>query len=323
MAKLTRKSYKRKKVAFAAVVLGGVALVSSGFAAFVLSAGAEKNVGGNIHVGESVKGALSMEIFNADSKGNKVGDALKADGTVLPDAYFSFDADAKDIEGKTENQGNTGRNGEKVPGVFSNRAYYKETATSKNPEKLSNTFVIEIKSTIDSLSSLNIKLTTSGEGKDFETPINNGFITPPGCHDSAGVTIGESVFDAATATAPAESKKVGNDSYVVTKTGDDAKGYTWTIKYTFAFAWGTRFNNKNPCYFFDNKETSKIDTGVTKTPRSDTEIGNCYGKTDSDGAVTLTPGWDVDVNTIDADWTWLKGKVDGATYNINFSAQAK
>ena len=40
MAKLTRKSYKRKKVAFAAVVLGGVALVSSGFAAFVLSANA-------------------------------------------------------------------------------------------------------------------------------------------------------------------------------------------------------------------------------------------------------------------------------------------
>ena len=319
MAKLTRKSYKRKKVAFAAVVLGGVALVSSGFAAFVLSAGAEKNVGGGIHVGESVKGALSMEIFNADSEGNKVGDALKADGTVLPDAYFSFDADVKDIEGKTENQGNTGKNGTKGSAI-SNRAYYKETATSKNPEKLSNTFVIEIKSTIDSLSSLNVKLTTKDEAKDFKTPVDNGFITLPGCYSSTGVTIGESVFDAATATEPKVPTKDGNDSYVVTKTSDES-GYTWTIKYTFAFAWGTRFYNMNPCYFFDNKETSKIDTG--KTPRTDTEIGNCYGKIGPDGAVTLIPGWDVDINTIDADWNWLKGKVDGATYNINFAAEAK
>lgn len=316
MAKLTRKSYKRKKVAFAAVVLGGVALVSSGFAAFVLSAGAEKNVGGNIHVGDSVKGALSMEIFNFNANAED-GKGAKIDGTAT-DAYFSFDADAKDIEGKTENQGNTGKNGEKVPGVFSNRAYYKETATSKNPEKLSNTFVIEIKSTIDSLSSLNIKLTTSGEGKDFETPVNNGFITLPGCHGSAGVTIGESVFDAATASAPAESTTSGNDSYVVTKTKDEV-GYTWTIKYTFAFAWGTRFNNMNPCYFFDNKATSKID-GVAATPRtSEAGSGNFYG-TSKDA---LTAGWDVDIDTINADWNWLKGKVDGATYNINFAAEAK
>ena len=37
MAKLTRKSYKRKKIAFAAVILGGVALVSSGFAAWLVT----------------------------------------------------------------------------------------------------------------------------------------------------------------------------------------------------------------------------------------------------------------------------------------------
>ena len=99
MAKLTRKSYKRKKVAFAAVVLGGVALVSSGFAAFVLSAGAEKNVGGGIEVGKSVKGALSMEIFNYDANAED-GKGTKLDGTAT-DAYFSFDADEKDTEGKS------------------------------------------------------------------------------------------------------------------------------------------------------------------------------------------------------------------------------
>ncbi len=308
MAKLTRKSYKRKKVAFAAVVLGGVALVSSGFAAFVLSAGAEKNVGGNIHVGDSVKGALSMEIFNVGSDGNKTGAALEGD---VPDAYFSFDADANDVEGKKENKGNTGKNGEKVPGVFSNRAYYKQKGTTDKPEKLSNTFVIEIKSTIDSLSSLNVTLTTSGKDKDFTTPVNNGFITLPEC--SKGVAIN----DFATITEPIKS---GNDSYIVTKTGNDTDGYTWTIKYTFAFAWGTRFNKMNPCYFFDNEATSAAPSTGEATPRTAEDgSGNCYGTS----ADALTAGWDVDVDTIDADWNWLKTKVDGATYNIHFAAEAK
>ncbi len=310
MAKLTRKSYKRKKVAFAAVVLGGVALVSSGFAAFVLSAGAEKNVGGGIQVGESVKGALSMEIFNVDSNGNKTEDAIEKD-TILEGAYFSFDADGKDVEGKTENIGLTGENGTKESGVISNRAYYKDIENSKKPEKLSNTFVIEIKSTIDSLSSLNVTLTTSGDGKDFNTPVDHGFITLPECSKAKGVSI-----DFTNITDP---KKVGNDSYVVTKTGDDTNGYTWTIKYTFAFAWGTRFNNMNPCYFFDNEATSIINPGVTATPKTATEIGNCYGTS----ADALTAGWDVDIDTINDDWNWLRGKVNGATYNINFAAEAK
>ena len=312
MAKLTRKSYKRKKVAFAAVVLGGVALVSSGFAAFVLSAGAEQNVGVGIHVGESVKGALSMEIFNVGSDGNKTGTALKGD---VPDAYFSFDADEKDTEGKTKNKGLTSENGLKSsdPESYSNRAYYKKKETTDKPERLSNTFIIEIKSTIDSLSSLNVKLTTSGEKKDFETPVANGFITLPEC--SKGVAIN----DFATITEPIKS---GNDSYIVTKTGNDTDGYTWTIKYTFAFAWGTRFNKMNPCYFFDNEATSAAPLTGTKTPRTKDAAagtGNCYGTS----ADALTAGWDVDVDTIDADWNWLKTKVDGATYNIHFAAEAK
>ena len=318
MAKLTRKSYKRKKVAFAAVVLGGVALVSSGFAAFVLSAGAEKNVGGNIHVGESVKGALSMEIFSydANAEGGKGGKGAKINGTAA-DEYFSFDADAKDIEGKTENQGNTGKNGLKSsdPKIYSNRAYYKQKKETDKPERLSNTFIIEIKSTIDSLSSLNITLSTSGEGKDFISPVNNAFITLPGCYSSAGVIIGESELAGMSA-----SKYVGNDSYLVAKTGDDEAGYTWTIKYTFAFAWGTRFNKINPCYFFDNEATSAAPSTGEITPRTaEAGSGNCYGTS----ADALTAGWDVDVDTIDADWTWLKEKVDGATYNIHFAAEAK
>ena len=62
MAKLTRKSYKRKKIAFAAVILGGVALVSSGFAAWVLSSNAKDNTAGSVTVGKVEKGGLKLEI---------------------------------------------------------------------------------------------------------------------------------------------------------------------------------------------------------------------------------------------------------------------
>ena len=51
MAKITRKSYRRKRVVLGAVLLGGVALVSTGFAAWVLSANANGTVSSNVKVG--------------------------------------------------------------------------------------------------------------------------------------------------------------------------------------------------------------------------------------------------------------------------------
>ena len=62
MAKLTRKSYKRKKIAFAAVILGGVALVSSGFAAWVLSNTKDTQGNGKVNVGEIVDSSLTMKV---------------------------------------------------------------------------------------------------------------------------------------------------------------------------------------------------------------------------------------------------------------------
>ena len=51
MAKITRKSYRRKRVVLGAVLLGGVALVSTGFAAWVLSANANETISSNVKVG--------------------------------------------------------------------------------------------------------------------------------------------------------------------------------------------------------------------------------------------------------------------------------
>ncbi len=307
MAKLTRKSYKRKKVAFAAVVLGGVALVSSGFAAFVLSAGAEQKNPGNLEIGSVINGSLKMNVYsyNKDATDHK-GDLIKNDGSNLAE-YFRFDAAKKDI--KSNKDGNGTKDGKDI-----NRVFYQEEE-NRHPETLEHTFVVEITSPTDSLASFNVKMTINNS---LSEAVAAGFITLPACTDAEGVTM------SATGKDNTWTDKTGlrNDACTVKKETVTEGGYKWIFEYKVAFAWGTRFNNTNPCYFFDNEATSKIDTGVTKTPRTDTEIGNCYGTTGSDGAVTLTPGWDVDIDTINAGLNnWFFPKANNNGFNLTFSAE--
>ena len=305
MAKLTRKSYKRKKVAFAAVVLGGVALVSSGFAAFVLSAGAEQKNPGNLELGSVINGSLKMNVFsyNKDATDHK-GDPIKNDGSNLAE-YFRFDAAEKDI--KSNKDGNGTKDGKDI-----NRVFYQEEE-NRHPETLEHTFVVEITSPTDSLASFNVKMTINN---DLSAAVTAGFITLPACTDAEGVTM------SATGTDNKWADKTGlrNDACTVKKE-TVAEGYKWTFEYKVKFAWGARFNNTNPCYFFDNEATSKVDA-VAKTPRTNTEIGNCYGTTGSDGAVTLAHGWDVDIDTINADLNdWFFPKANNNGFNLVFTAE--
>lgn len=306
MAKLTRKSYKRKKVAFAAVVLGGVALVSSGFAAFVLSAGAEQKNPGNLEVGKIINGSLQMNVYSYNSAVTDHKGALIEKDKDLTE-YFRFDAAVEDT--KTNTNGNGTKDGK-----VSNRVFYQEEE-NRHPETLEHTFVVEITSPTDSLASFNVKMTINN---DLSAAVTAGFITLPACTDESGVTM----------TPSGESKswadKTGlrNDACTVKKETVTEGGYKWTFEYKVAFAWGFRFNNMNPCYFFDNEATSKIETDVTTTPRTETEIGNCYGTTGSDGAVTLTHGWDVDIDTINADLNdWFFPKANNNGFNLTFTAE--
>lgn len=313
MAKLTRKSYKRKKVAFAAVVLGGVALVSSGFAAFVLSANADQKNEGGIQVGTVKNGALTMKVYSYDSATSKIGDEIVADATLTKE-YFSFDADAK---GTTED--NADGNGVK-DGVVQNNVKY-EAEQGRKPENLENTFVIEVTSDTDSLKSFSVSMTTKGT-EGFAKPENAGFVVLPDCAADGGIT---PITDFSVAAAPA----LTNDTCKIEKgTGEGGTGFKWTFTYTVAFKWGKRFNGKNPCYFFDNKETSAYSDTETKTPRTaatDDGIGNCYGTTGSEGAVTLTPGWDVaaDTKMVEDDINWFRNKVDNSKFDITFKAIGK
>jgi hypothetical protein len=58
--KLTRKSYNRRVFSFGALVFLAIALMSTGFATWVMSTNAEAGGSGNVNVGTITDGALSF-----------------------------------------------------------------------------------------------------------------------------------------------------------------------------------------------------------------------------------------------------------------------
>ena len=60
MAKITRKSYKRKKVVLGVTLFASIALISTGFAAWVIAENANKDINGGIKVGTVEDGSVSF-----------------------------------------------------------------------------------------------------------------------------------------------------------------------------------------------------------------------------------------------------------------------
>lgn len=96
MSKITRRSYKRKKIIMGASLLGGVGLVSTGFAAWVLSASTESKQQPNMSVG--AVSDKTMEFKNI--KVYKTDDQNKD-----PDTTFHFEPKANDKSGRVRSDG--------------------------------------------------------------------------------------------------------------------------------------------------------------------------------------------------------------------------
>lgn len=82
MARITRKSYKRKKIVLGLCMFASVALISTGLAAWVISADANRENSGNINVGTVNDGTIEFGEVNYSA-----GD-------------FRFDADINDTTGR-------------------------------------------------------------------------------------------------------------------------------------------------------------------------------------------------------------------------------
>lgn len=77
--KLTKKSYNRRMFALGALLFLSIGLVSTGFAAFVMSKGASQDLGGNIQVGTITDGSVKIENLAYDGANKILFEAAKDD----------------------------------------------------------------------------------------------------------------------------------------------------------------------------------------------------------------------------------------------------
>ena len=88
MAKLTRNSYKRKIILFGVIVFMSIALISTGFAAWVMSQEKKQSTSGNVSVGAVTEGnievildELTVKDFKFEPKENDKTGRVRNDGT--------------------------------------------------------------------------------------------------------------------------------------------------------------------------------------------------------------------------------------------------
>lgn len=163
MAKYTRNSYKRKIIMFGVMIFISIALISTGFAAWVLSTQTSNSSDGNVTVGVVENKSFEIEfteitdqygndLTTTDSEGKKIADTSKM--------LYSFEPKKEDNTGRVRWDGT-------------------------NCENLSITF----KGTVTNyqyLGSFNIKMTMSSKVKALVENSAN-YINAPACATDSGV----------------------------------------------------------------------------------------------------------------------------------------
>lgn len=225
MSKITRKSYKRKKIIMGAVLFGGIGLVSTGFAAWVLSSSVQHSEQASLSVG------------TVDDKNMEFdGVTVKTTGTNTENHTYYFEPTLEDTTGRVRWDG-------------------------VNSELLSLTVSGEILHT-QNLGNITAKLTTEATGTtitadqakaNLDLAISRGYIVAPVYYKSTETTLWTktSGVDEAVSTLVT----VGSDTVIDASNDKDMKrAFTVEVK----FAWGERFGGINPSDYYDNDDAGKL-----------------------------------------------------------------
>lgn len=115
MAKLTRNSYKRKIILFGVIVFMSIALISTGFAAWVMSQEKKQSTSGNVTVGAVTEGNIEVTL----------------DGLTVKD--FKFEPKESDTTGRVRNDGTNFESlTVTVTGTIKNTQFLKEATIKMN-----------------------------------------------------------------------------------------------------------------------------------------------------------------------------------------------
>lgn len=229
MAKLTRKSYQRKAMVVGATAFAGIALVATGFAAWVISSSATKNVKGGVQVGTISEKSINFGEIT-----------LKALDTADTRNYFSFEPTKEDKSGRVRCDGKNWENlSLKVKGTYSPASYV-------------NKFSLGLR--MGTVNAADNKFTVgTADEERMEKAQSDKYIVLPECW--AGGTAASTKADGVSVVT--NDAGANTSGFNITVDGDVA-----TFEYTISFAWGDHFKgtkdgakkNLNPSEYYDSAE---------------------------------------------------------------------
>lgn len=237
MARLTRNSYKRKIIVFGLLVFMSIALISTGFAAWIMSQEAKEETSGNVSVGvvddsritfENVK----YEMVILDNEGNPLT-GTKYDNAVEEGLRFMFEPRYGDGSGPIQWDG-----------------VEKYEAPSQENENIEKKVSCEI-----------IKLDVSGYITNHAL-LKDGVFTVnlvvtesvKNCIDNKYISLND--FD----TNPVKDEQTSNYTYTRQIEPDD-NGY---FSYSVEFVWGEKFGGTNPSLSTDRDDITNAELDVIK-----------------------------------------------------------
>ena len=291
MARLTKNSYKRKIIVFGLLVFMSIALISTGFAAWVMSQGAKEDVSGNVTIGVVEDGRITLS------------------NLVYKPVVYKYNDDYSDVELLTGSDYNIATNNQlnfKFEPLFNdkNGAITWEGIKDDKGVQTTNCEIMELQVTgfvtnhnLLNGGVLNVELTVS---KGVYDCIQAGYITAPN-----GFTL----------KGPSEDGK--SYIYKMDVTPLDQGTFSFSVK----FNWGIEFNSANPAgTVHDNSSTKNTELDLLKA-KIEAFRATLYGYYEdglSDGLKTINANLDA-VNQARSAAISANPNADISSYNKQIS----
>lgn len=227
----------KKKIVYATMIMSTIALLSTGFAAWVIAGNDDEVRSGSIAVDTVSNASRFIEDFSWTGLSGEQEPVVVYSIPKIPDESLITDSTKKWLSNDN-------------PGVGFENLEVSATFTVSNVGGDSYAEVFD---------TIKLELGNVGEGKEatnYETAINDGYIT--------GVpTVNSSDYEEYNTVEGHPEAEYGIKVVKGETTGDKTK-YTLTIK----FGWGSKFDYQNPYYFYNNQElttalASEAETNLT------------------------------------------------------------
>ena len=216
MSKITKRSYRRKKIIMGASLFGAIGLVSVGFAAWVLSAPATQEKEASLSVGLVSDKNMHFQDVSIHETGTE------------GDPVFSFEPASDDVSGRVRWDG-------------ANAESRSLTVDGKLTQVQNLGDIKAIITAEANTASENYPARTAEQAQEaLDYAVSAGYVIAPTAYKTETLLWDEDYTVA---------DKASYDNFVASITGESDK--TMTFSYEVKFEWGSAFAGVNPSLYFD------------------------------------------------------------------------